>query len=197
MDVAEATVRTGPPGAAVPAPPEILRAIAPERRERAATGAELREALAPILGDAEGLVEWARSDGFMVAAGGARLPEGDEGRRIAALLTCASEVAGFAWAGLTGAPHEVCAVERATFEAIPAPGAELGIHAKMVAPEGGLWRADVLVVSGGARVAEIRGLSGRPVARAAAAGPIEEAANRAWQRFCRRMRGGLAGEDVA
>jgi acyl transferase domain-containing protein len=196
-DVAEATVRTGPPPAAAPAPAEIVRAIAPERRDRAATGAELREALAPILGDADGLVEWARSDGFMVAAGGARMPEGDEGRRIAALLACASEVASFAWVGLTGAPHAVCGVERATFDAVPEAGAELGVHAKMVAPEGGLWRADVTIVCGTARVAEIRGLQGSPVARAAAAGPIEEAANRAWQRFCRRMRGGRAGEDVA
>lgn len=198
-DTAEAIVHTAmetPPPA--PAPTEIVRAIAPERRERAATGAELREALAPVLGRTDGLVEWARSDGFMVAVGGARLPEGDEAQRLAAVLASASEVASFAWLGLLGVPYAVCAVERATLDVLPPAGAVLGIHAKMVAPEGGLWRADVTIVCGDARVAEIKGLSGSPVARAAATeGPIGEAATRAWQRFCRRMQGGHASEDVA
>jgi acyl carrier protein len=197
VDVTEAIVRTGAAASAPPAPPEIVRAIAPERRGRAASGDELRELLAPVLGQAEGLLQWARSDGFMVAVGGAVSPDGDDVHRLAAVLASAGEVASFAWVGLTGAPHAVCAIERARIHAVPAAGADVSVHAKMVAPEGGLWRADVTVVSGDRLMAEIRGLTGRPFARSAASGPAGAAAERAWQRFCRRMQGERAHEGVA
>nr|WP_280959883.1 type I polyketide synthase [Anaeromyxobacter dehalogenans] len=194
---AEATVRVGAPGPAAAAPAEILRAIAPERRGRAASGAELRDALAPVLGAADGVLAWARSDGFMVAAGGADAGDGDEVERLAAALAAASELASFAWLGVTGAPHAVCSVEKVRVHAAPAAGDAFGIHVKMVAPEGGLWRADVTVVAGDALVAELRGVCGRTVATGAAAGPIGEAAERAWRRYSRRVRDGRASEGVA
>jgi acyl transferase domain-containing protein len=193
----EASVQIGEPEAAPPAPPEILRAIAPERRGRASSGDELREALAPVLGVADGVLSWARSDGFMVAAGGATLPEGSDAHRLATVLASVGELAAFAWLGLTGAPHEVCAVEHARLHPLPAAGGTIGVHAKMVAPEGGLWRADVTVVAGSALVAELRGVCGRPVKTGSAAGPVGEAAERAWRRFCLRMQDGRASEGVA
>ncbi|ABC83664.1 Beta-ketoacyl synthase, Acyl transferase subunit [Anaeromyxobacter dehalogenans 2CP-C] len=194
---AEATVRVGAPGPAAAAPAEILRAIAPERRDRAASGPELRDALAPVLGAADGVLAWARSDGFMVAAGGADAGDGDDVERLAAALAAAGELASFAWLGVTGVPHAVCSVEQVRVHAPPAPGASFELHVKMVAPEGGLWRADVTVVAGEALVAELRGVCGRPVATAAAAGPIGEAAERAWRRYSRRVGDGRASEGVA
>ncbi len=180
------------------APPELIAATAPARRDRAATGAELRAALAPVLGPARGLLEWARSDGFMETAGGVRAPDGPAPARLGAVLGAAAELASFAWLGLTGAPHALSAIERARLMADPGPGAEVGLHVKMVTPESGLWRADVRAVSGGAVVAEIRGLTGTPVRPlSAGASPAEAAAERAWRRFCRRMRGEHASEDVA
>ena len=68
---------------------------------------------------------------------------------------------------------------------------------KMVAPESGLWRADVTVVCGSALAVEIRGLCGRPVASNAAVGPIGEAAERAFDRYSRRIHGRRASEGVA
>ncbi len=196
----EATVRVAAgaePDAPVEAPREILAALASGRRTRAASGDELRATLAPILGSGQGLLEWARSDGFMVAVGGATLPEGDDARRSAAVLASAAELASFAWMGLTGAPHALSGVEQARFHGLPVAGAEVSLRAKMVPPEGGLWRADVLAVSGGSVVAEIRGLAGTPISTAALPGSTGEAAERAWRRFCRRMRGEGAGEGVA
>ncbi|MGC3999549.1 MAG: hypothetical protein QM767_19740 [Anaeromyxobacter sp.] len=195
---AEATVRTGPATARLDAPPEVLAAVAPVRRERAAGGDELRAALAPVLGEARGLLTWARSEGFMSTAGGALLPGGSPAARLSALLVAAAELASFAWLGLTGAPHALVAIERVTVQALPHPGAELGLKVKMIPPESGLWRADVHVVCEGELVAEIRGLTGAPV-RAAPATPglVGDAAERAWRRFCRRMRAEHAAEEVA
>jgi len=197
QDVAEGVLHTGERPPVPGATPEILRAIAPDRRERAASGAELREVLAPVLRTAEGVLAWARSDGFMVAAGGAQVPSGDGAHRLAAALACAGELATFAWVGLTGAPHVVCSVERVRVHLVPAEGEEIGVHARMVSPEGGLWRADVTVVRGEQLVAELRGLCGRPLPSTSAEGPVGEAAQRAWSRFCRRMQGGGAREGVA
>jgi acyl transferase domain-containing protein len=195
---AEALVRLGRPEARVDAPPELLAAIAPARRERAAGGDELRAALAPVLGDARGVLAWARSDGFMSTGGGAFLPEGPVAARLGALLAASAELASFAWLGLTGAPHAVSAIASVRILAVPAAGADIGLHVKMIPPENGLWRADVHVVCGGTLLAEIRGLAGTPVRAASPAeSPADAAAGRAWRRFCRRMRAEPVSEDVA
>ena len=192
-------MRAGRPAAGrVAASPDILAAVAPARRDRAAGGDELRAALAPVLGDTRGLLEWARSDGFMATAGGARVPEGAAAARLGALLSAAAELASFAWIGLTGAPHALGAIEQVRILEVPAPGAEIGLHVKMVAPESGMWRADVRAVCGEALIAEIRGLTGVPVRAASAGeGPAGAAAGRAWRRFCRRMRAEHVSEEVA
>ena len=190
---AEGSVASLAAGAVAPAAPDVLAAVDAARRAPVASGEELRRALAPLLGDAEGVLAWARSEGFMVATGGASVPAGIAPRRAAAMLAAAAELAAFAWVGLTGAPHAPCAIARAVIHAVPEPGAELGLRARMVPPEQGNWRADVDVVAGGALVAELRGLEGVPTASRAAAGPAADAADRAWRRFSRRMRGEQGG----
>jgi acyl transferase domain-containing protein len=195
---AEATL-SGELSAVEPPPlrPEVQVAL--DRRDRPRNGKPLARALGRV--DSGAALVWLWSARFDEAVGAARLPERVEGALEAAAFAvdAAHAVTAAGWHALTGAALALDGVATARFYRLPRAGEELLLHARLRAPFGGQYRADVVITDAKLAVcALVEGVAGRP---GAAAGALADAAGNDsapldWQHLVRRLRTTLVeGED--